>query len=257
MAAGRESAARSAPGGGARRSPDTYSATPSVSHAGVRPDVEPASAACVSSWVTTRRRPSESSVENGWPDDDEPQRAHVRGPRGRAALDDARVGERGERLHAADRDRQRARLLGAGGDHHEVAPAQPAAREQLAHRRVAVLERDDQLVDRHLGRRQHHEVLGPALAERVDLPRRQPAAAAHRRHPPAVAGATRHAAGGRTRTCRARPRSRSPPPRGPSRGRPTRSRARPRASRRAAAVGRARRASARSRRRCAPVAVAA
>jgi hypothetical protein len=31
----------------------------------VRPDVEPVSAACVSSWVTTRPRPSASSDENG------------------------------------------------------------------------------------------------------------------------------------------------------------------------------------------------
>ena len=125
-----------------------------------------------------------------WPDHDEPHRGDVRGPRGRPALDHARVGQGGERRHAADRDGQRARLLGAGGDHHEVAPAQASAREQLAHRRVAVLERDHQLVDRHLGRRQHHEVLGPALAERVDLPRRQPAATAHRRDPPSVAGAS-------------------------------------------------------------------
>ena len=38
---------------------------PSSSHAGVRPEVTPASPAWVSSWVTTRMRPSASSVLNG------------------------------------------------------------------------------------------------------------------------------------------------------------------------------------------------
>ena len=86
-----------------RSSPETYSATPSTSHAGTRPEVVGASAAWVSSWVITcvwSRRPARRTgvwlMISRWERD-----RGRRAARGRATLD-LRVGQRGQALEAGD-----------------------------------------------------------------------------------------------------------------------------------------------------------
>ena len=117
---------------------------PSSSHAGVRPEVTPASPAWVSSWVTTRMRPSASSALNG---------GHTTTSRcegtsvTRRAGPDSRTSEseiaarpptplmRSVSARAAPR-------LARHDD--EVALAQPRPPQHVAHARVAGLERVDQ-----------------------------------------------------------------------------------------------------------------
>ena len=174
-----------------RRSSDTYSAIPSASHAGVRPEVTPASAAWVSSWVTTRCCPSASSVLNGghtttrrWETTELTRWAE---PVSCTSASEIAASDSTPRMRSVS-DRA---ACDAARDDHEVAVAQPRLLEHLAHARVAALERVEQRAELELERREHDEVLRAPGLHAPELPRMALARARLADHAPAGAGAAR------------------------------------------------------------------
>ena len=211
----------------------------------------------MSSCVTTRARPSVSSEANGGQTtssrcEDDLHDA-VRGP----LLAHGGVRDRGQRRDAADAGGHPPRLGGARRDHDEVAAAQHALDEHVAHAGVAVLERGVEAVGAERGGREDREVRCAVRAVAGDLPRMARAAARARGDPPAVGrapGAQRPlgleaAADPGDGVARARPRSTARSP--------STSIARGSTATRRSGSPAALRASTRSRRRWAPVAVAA
>ena len=137
---------------------------PSASQPGVRPEVcrrerrvrelvgDDAAAA-----VGVERR------ERG-PDDEQPLRGDVHDALRGALLAHGGVGDRRQRRDAADAGGHPARLGGVARHDDEVAPAQRARGEHVAHPRVAVLERVGRPVTSSAARREDHEVAGCARA---------------------------------------------------------------------------------------------